>query len=108
MLDVVCYSDLINSALPVAKLEEPLLREGMIGISDVPGFEQKYNEYIKVAGQFALLDEIIKQHYAPARDSGLTEGYEIGVEWFKNSKGDWQIDEQKASYLCVRARSPIK
>ncbi|STX27818.1 Uncharacterised protein [Legionella beliardensis] len=106
-LDVIHYNELLNSSLSIANLEEPLLKKGIIGISHVPGFEQKYNEYIKVARQFSLLAESIKQQYAPNRDAGITEGYEIGVEWFKNLKDEWQIDTQKASYYACVPDQPL-
>jgi hypothetical protein len=50
--------------------------------------------------QFASLADDIKKQYTPNRDAGDNEGYEIGAEWFKNDKGEWQIDNKKASYYA--------
>ncbi|MGQ3888547.1 hypothetical protein ACQUW5_05885 [Legionella sp. CNM-1927-20] len=101
-LDIITYEELLNPTFNAKRIEKPLLDKGILGISHVPQFELKYKEYIKVARQFSLLSESIKKRYAPNLDSGLTEGYEVGAEWFKNEDGKWQIDAHKASYYaCV-------
>ncbi|WP_419420805.1 2OG-Fe(II) oxygenase family protein [Legionella sp. D16C41] len=99
-IDIISYEQLIDPTFLAANLEEPLLKKGIIGISHVPNFQSIYREYIQVARKFSLLREAIKKQYAPDLEAGLTEGYEIGAEWFKNSEGEWQIDEQKASYYA--------
>lgn len=101
-LDIVCYDDLIdpNHTLARATLENALLQKGIVGIKNVPGFVDTSRTYIDAVRQFCALDEAIKNQYAPDRDSGVTEGYELGAEWFKDKEGNWKIDDKKASYYA--------
>jgi len=100
-LDIISYKSLLAEN-PTAKknLETALLYKGIVGISDVPEFEQITRAYIDAARKFSMLEDAIKQQYAPDRDTGDTEGYELGAEWFKNQKGEWQIDGKKASFYA--------
>lgn len=101
-LDVISYFDLLNSDNQNAsqKLENALLQKGVVGIKDVPEFEEKSRAFIQAAQHFSQLETQIKQQYTPDRDTGKTEGYELGAEWFKDSNGTWQIDDKKASYYA--------
>lgn len=101
-LDVISYHDLIDSTNTVAHqaLENALLNKGIVGIRDVPDFEMKSRAYVNAARRFTALHDEIKLQYAPDRDAGDTEGYELGAEWFKNQNGEWQIDDKKASFYA--------
>jgi isopenicillin N synthase-like dioxygenase len=99
-LDIISYHDLVNSKKNHAKLEAALLHKGIVGIQHIPEFEKWSRAYIEAARQFSALPETIKKQYAPDRDAGNTEGYELGAEWFKDAAGNWQIDDKKASYYA--------
>jgi len=100
-LDIISYKDLLSEQGAAKKnLEMALLGKGIVGIRDVPDFEKITRSYIDAAQKFSLLADSIKQQYLPDRDAGNTEGYELGAEWFKNQKGEWQIDDKKASFYA--------
>lgn len=101
-LDIISYTDLLDPSHLLARqqLEAALLNKGIVGIRDVPDFENKSRAYIDAARRFSALEDMIKQQYAPNRDANDTEGYELGAEWFKNENGEWQIDDKKASYYA--------
>lgn len=104
-LDVISYNDLEDqTALKI--LTSALLQKGIVGIQHVPTFQEKSRAYVKAAQQFASLPESVKQQYAPNRDAEETEGYEFGAEWFKDEKGEWQIDDKKASYYAFVPDQP--
>lgn len=98
-IDIVAYSDL-HQPQSRALLASALRDKGIVGIQGIPEFEQKSADYINAIRAFSALPEDVKQHYAPKREAGETEGYELGAEWFKNSQGEWQIDDKKASYYA--------
>ena len=98
-LDIISFNDL-NDAKAIAALTNALLQKGIVGIRDVPEFENKSRAYINAARMFSKLDDTVKQKYAPDRDAGDTEGYELGAERFKNKDGVWQVDDKKASYYA--------
>lgn len=101
-LDIITYQDLIDPTNVTAhqKLETALLQKGIVGIKGIPDYEEKVQNYIHAARQFLALDEVVKQRYAPNRDTGDTEGYEAGAEKFKNRNGEWQVDDKKVSYYA--------
>lgn len=102
-LDVVSYHDLLASgadSFVFKQLENALLHKGIVGIKEVPHFEQTTRAYINAVRKFSLLDTAVKQRYVPDRDAGDTEGYELGAEWFKDANGHWQIDDKKASFYA--------
>lgn len=101
-LDIISYHDLCDANQQSVRknLEAALLQKGIVGIKDVPEFENKTRTYIQAARAFSALDLTTKQQYAPERDAKDTEGYELGAEWFKNQNGEWQIDDKKASYYA--------
>jgi len=101
-LDIISYHDLydVKNTDIIKNLETALLQKGIVGIRNVPDFENKSRRYIDAARLFTALSESIKQQYAPNRDMGDTEGYELGAEWFKNQHGVWQIDDKKSSFYA--------
>lgn len=101
-LDIISYNDLLNTENKPARdsLINALLNKGIVGISNVPEFKEKSRAYLEAARRFSALEETIKQNYAPLRDTGDTEGYELGAEWFRNTNDEWQIDDKKASYYA--------
>lgn len=107
-LDIISYNNLsgASSTASLKKLVAAFFEKGIAGIRDVPGFQEKCRAYVAVAQQFSLLSEKIKQKYAPDRDTGATEGYELGAEWFKNKEGEWQIDNKKASFYAFIKDNP--
>jgi isopenicillin N synthase-like dioxygenase len=110
-LEIISYYDLFNPTNSIAsnKLKTALFQTGIVGIHDVPQFQEKSRAYISAAQQFSSLDDKIKQQYVPDRDAGDTEGYELGAEWFKDQNGNWQVDDKKASfYAFVPDRSQNK
>ncbi len=102
-LDIISYFDLLDPSKTEVhkKLESALLMKGIVGIRDIPDYEKIARNYINAAREFLALDETVKQQYAPNRDTGDTEGYEAGVEKFKNKDGMWQIDDKKVSYYAL-------
>lgn len=101
-LKIISYHDLFGSANILVKnqLKTALFETGIIGISHVPNFLEKSQQYIHTVRQFCALNEKVKQQYVPDRDAGLTEGYELGAEWFKDINGNWKIDDKKASFYA--------
>lgn len=100
-IDIISY-DLLDpaNATTIKHIEAALSQKGIIGIRNVPGFEQKSKTFVAAARKFSALEERVKQQYAPDRDAGETEGYELGAEWFLNQDGQWQIDDKKASFYA--------
>lgn len=101
-LTIISYADLLNTTnnAAIQNLEKALLQTGIVGVSNIPQFETKTRQFIEAARKFSRLDDATKQKYMPNRDVGETEGYELGAEWFKNEKGEWKIDDKKASYYA--------
>lgn len=108
-LDIVSYNDLLNGHSQAAnqKLETALLHKGIVGIKNIPDFEEKTRAFIAASRQFSLLAESVKQRYAPDRDAGKTEGYELGAEKFLDHSGKWQTDDKKASFYAYVPDRPI-
>jgi isopenicillin N synthase-like dioxygenase len=100
--EIISYNDLLDNTNTKVKavLEAALLQKGIVGIKDVPDFETTSQRYVTAARAFAALPETTKEQYKPHRDAGVTEGYELGAERFKNKNGEWQIDGSKASYYA--------
>jgi isopenicillin N synthase-like dioxygenase len=101
-LDIISFNDLHNTddSPSISTLKHALLQKGIIGIRDVPAFEEKSRAYINAARKFSAFSHAVKQQYSPNRDTGKTEGYEIGAERFKNKEGIWQTDDKKASFYA--------
>ncbi len=97
-LDIISYNKLAEAQIII---EKALLDKGIIGISDVPNFENSVSDFIKASRQFAALPEEIKTKYIPNRDAGFTEGYELGAEKFQDQNGHWHVDDKKSSYYAL-------
>jgi isopenicillin N synthase-like dioxygenase len=97
-IEIISYQDLHEPLNNFAQqqLENALLTNGIVGISDVPGFVEKSRAYINTVRQFAKLPEEITKQYTPNRDAGQTEGYELGAEWFQDQDGNWRPDDKKS------------
>lgn len=98
-LNTYSYHQLF-SAKTIQSLSLDLLNNGIVAISHVPNFQETCRNYINAARAFSSLAENIKQQYAPNRDAGITQGYELGAEKFKDDQGNWQIDNKKASFYA--------
>lgn len=108
-LDIISYQDLLapnSNSIALEQLKTALLCKGIVGIRNVPEFENKTRAYIDAARKFAALDDAIKQQYAPNRAIGDTEGYELSAEQFKDERGKWQTDDKKASFYAVVPNDP--
>lgn len=102
-LDIISYSDILalgSNRSKALELDSILRNKGIMGVSEVPYFLERSDAYIKAVRAFSALPEEVKSRYAPDRDAGFTEGYELGAEWFKNEAGEWQIDDKKASFYA--------
>lgn len=101
-LDIIAYPEVVaRNAKALQQLELALCNKGIVGINLIPQFEEKSRAFINAARQFAALNDAVKQQYAPHRDSGDTEGYELGAEWFQDQHGTWKVDDKKASFYAV-------
>lgn len=107
-LEIVCYSDLQNHSNHAIsdRVTTALCNTGIIGVRNVPFFQEKSRAFVETARKFSALDEKIKQQYAPDRDAGITEGYELGAEWFKDQNGNMKIDDKKASFYAFVPDNP--
>ncbi len=101
-LEIISYRDLLDTTNRIThnKIKLALFTSGIVGIRDVPTFSEKTHRYVNAARQFSALNERVKQQYAPHRDDGETEGYELGAEQFKDQNGHWQPDDKKASFYA--------
>lgn len=107
-VEVIDYNDIklgLSDDLQ-AFVSKVLHDTGIIGIKNIPEYAQLSKQFIVAARQFSALDETIKRQYAPERDKGLTEGYELGAEKFIDSDGQWQIDDKKASFYAYVHDNP--
>ena len=104
---ILSYTDLFNTQRNIGEeIKSALCNSGILGVRDVPGFVAASLAYIQAARAFSSLPAEIKNRYAPHRDSGETEGYELGAEWFKDQNNEWQIDDKKASYYAFVPDDP--
>src|SRR5690606_5410377 len=98
-LDVISYEKLTDgdsAALQI--LDKALHEKGIVGIRGVPGYKEKYEQFIKTAREFSQLPEEIKERYQPNRELGETFlGYEAGKEKFQRPNGEWVVDDLKTS-----------
>lgn len=102
-LDVFSYRDIqelgSNHAL-ATELNAVLKNKGIMGVSHVPHFIEYSQAYTSAVRKFVKLPEEVKRQYAPDRDAGVTEGYELGAEWFQNEDNEWKLDDKKASFYA--------
>lgn len=101
-LDILSFDHLISDPqeIYIQQLKNALFTKGIVGICDIPEFVPSSQAYIEAARRFIALDPLAQKKYAPNRDAGETEGYELGAEKFKNKQGQWQIDDKKASFYA--------
>ncbi|HAT2066624.1 TPA: isopenicillin N synthase family oxygenase [Legionella pneumophila] len=101
-LDIISYKDLFDTRNDSIKdrIQTALCMKGIIGVRDVPHFIEKSRDYLQAARHFSSLGMAIKKQYAPERDAGLTEGYELGAEQFLDQNGQWQRDDKKMSFYA--------
>lgn len=99
-LEIISYNDLNNPAT-VNKIKAALFTHGIVGVKDVPNFKATTEAYVKAAREFSALNDEIKEQYAPLRDAGDTEGYELGAEQFQDKNGNWHVDTKKASFYAL-------
>lgn len=102
-LDIISYEKIIEGDLPtIQTLNKALHEKGIVGVRGVPGYKEKYEQFIKAARTFSTLPEQIKEHYKPNRELGETFlGYEAGKEKFQRPNGEWIIDDLKTSYYAL-------
>jgi isopenicillin N synthase-like dioxygenase len=101
-LDVVSYEQLIAGDKEVFKtIKKALYEKGIVGVRGVPGYKEKYTQFLRAARAFNALPEEIKERYKPNQELGETFlGYEIGKEKFQRPNGEWVVDDLKASYYA--------
>lgn len=102
-LDIIPYEKLVQGDLEALQiLDKSLHEKGIVGVRGVPGYREKYEQFIKAAREFSALPEEIKERYKPDRDLGETFlGYEEGKEKFQRPSGEWVVDDLKTSYYAV-------
>jgi len=102
LLDVVSYDQLVQGDVQALQiLNEALYTKGIVGVRGIPGYKDAYKRFIKVAREFSILPEEIKEQYKPNRFLGETFlGYEAGKEKFRRENGDWIVDDLKTSYYA--------
>ncbi len=100
-LEIISYHDLLDSNIIADnRIKAALFKSGIVGVEGVPNFQKTMQAYIHAVRQFSALSESTKQKYAPDRDKGDTEGYELGAEQFKDQHGNWLPDDKKASFYA--------
>lgn len=101
-LEIISYQDLFTDTTSHAgeRIRKSLFEYGIVGIRDVPNFLTLSRDYVNAARCFTALPEEIKQQYAPQRDEGDTEGYELGAEKFQDAQGNWHTDDKKSSFYA--------
>ncbi len=101
-LDIIPYEKLAHgdsAALDV--LSKALHEKGIVGVRGVPGYKEKYEQFVTAARRFSALPEDIKERYKPSRERGETFlGYEAGKEKFLRPNGEWIVDDLKTSYYA--------
>ncbi|MCK4934999.1 MAG: isopenicillin N synthase family oxygenase [Simkaniaceae bacterium] len=102
-LDIVSYEKLIQGDCDTLQLLDKALHEkGVVGVRGVPGYREKYEQFIKTAREFSSLSEEVKESYKPNRALGETFlGYEVGKEKFRLPSGEWIVDDLKTSYYAL-------
>jgi len=101
-LDIISYEKLLQNDFDALQILDKALHEkGIVGVRGVPGYREKYSEFILAARQFHSLSEETKENYKPNRALGETFlGYEAGKEKFRRPDGTWVIDDLKTSYYA--------
>lgn len=84
-LTVVSYNDLMSGNFPaIQKLKEAAHAHGILGISDIPQYETRVDDFIRDFRKFSALSETLKSNekLTPNRDKKEFTGYELGAERF--------------------------
>lgn len=107
-LDIIPYEKLVQEDSETLQILDKALHEkGIVGVRGVPGYREKYEQFIKTAREFSELPEEIKESYKPNRELGETFlGYEVGKEKFQRPNGDWVVDDLKTSYYAFIPDNP--
>jgi isopenicillin N synthase-like dioxygenase len=107
-LDIISYEKIAQGDLTaIQALEKALHEKGIVGVRGVPGYKEKYEQFIKAARAFSSLPEEIKESYKPNRELGETFlGYEAGKEKFQRPNGEWVVDDLKTSYYALIPDNP--
>jgi isopenicillin N synthase-like dioxygenase len=102
-LDIIPYEKFIEGdADALLLLNSALYEKGIVGIRGIPGYKEKYAQFVEAARSFNDLPEDIKDGYKPNRELGETFlGYELGKEKFQRPDGEWVTDDLKASYYAI-------
>jgi len=101
-LDVIFYEKLLQGDSDALQILDKALHEnGIVGVRGVPGYREKYAQFIEAARTFSALPEEVKEGYKPNRELGETFlGYESGKEKFRRPDGSWVVDDLKTSYYA--------
>lgn len=107
-LEVIPYEKLVQEDPDaLMALDRALHEKGIVGVRGVPGYREKYKQFIEAARKFSTLPETVKESYKPNRDLGETFlGYESGKEKFQQPDGTWVVDDLKTSYYAYVPDSP--
>ena len=101
-LDIIPYEGLIQEDPKALELLDKALHEkGIVGVRGIPGYREKYEQFIQAAKEFSSLPEEVKERYQPNIALGDTFlGYTVGKEKFQRPSGDWIVDDLKTSYYA--------
>lgn len=107
-LEVISYEKLIQGDFDTLQvLDKALHEKGIVGMRGVPGYREKYEQFIQTAQEFSALPEDVKEVYKPNRALGETFlGYETGKEKFQRPNGTWVVDDLKTSYYAFIPDGP--
>ena len=99
-LDVIPYEKLVEGDREALQVLDIALHEkGIVGVRGVPGYKEKYQQFVQAARAFHALPEETKERYMPNRAETFL-GYEVGKEKFKRPGGEWVVDDLKTSYYA--------
>jgi isopenicillin N synthase-like dioxygenase len=104
---VISYEKLKEGdAETVAILQKALLKKGIVGLCDVPGYKECYRTFLQSAIHFHGMKKEVKESYSPDREKGHILGYEMGAKKFKRKDGTWVEDNLKTSYYARVPNTP--
>ena len=68
-LDVISYECLVNKdEETINQLRSALYTNGIVGVSGIPGYREKLDQFVAAAREFSLLPTEVKEEYAPRRN----------------------------------------
>lgn len=101
-LDIIPYEKLVEGDRDYLQIMNTALHEkGIVGVRGIPGYREKYEQFVAVARAFSALPDDVKENYQPNRGIGEWTGYEVGKEKFRRPNGDWVVDDLKVSYYAT-------